>query len=63
MLQIVASGQCTGKVSKGASLNGVSVIIFGATIIFKVLSVSNEYRLSVVPTIIDPSGLDIFFSQ
>jgi len=55
MLHTASSGQRTGKASKGASLNGVSVIIFGVTIIFKVLWASNEYRLSVVPPNIDPS--------
>jgi hypothetical protein len=54
-LQTESPEQRTGKVSKGVLLNGVSVIIFGVTVIFKVLWASNEYRFSVVPANIDPS--------
>jgi hypothetical protein len=55
MLQTSSSGQCTGKVSNGALLKGVSVIIFGVTVIFNALWASNEYRFSVTPANIDPS--------
>ncbi len=63
MLQTVSLGQLTGKASKGTLPTGESVIIFGVTVIFKVLSASNEYLLSVVPANIDPSGLMSFMSQ
>src|SRR5262249_7430606 len=58
-----SSGQCTGNASKGALVNGVSVIILGVTVIFRVLPSPNEYLLSVVPNIIDPSGLMSLLSQ
>jgi len=63
MLHTTSSGQCTGKVSKGALVNGVSVIILGVTVIFRVLRSPNEYLLSTVPNNIDPSELISLFSQ
>jgi len=63
ILHTVSSGQRTGKASKGALSEGESVIIFGVTVIFKSLWASDEYRLSVVPANIDPSGWICLTSQ
>src|SRR5262249_45067447 len=63
MLHTTSSGQCTGNASNGALVNGVSVTILGVTVIFRVLVSPNEYLLSVVPNIIDPSGLMSLLSQ
>src|SRR4029077_4196262 len=63
MLHTTSSGQCTGNASKGALVKGVSVIILGVTVIFRVLPSPTEYLLSAVPNNIDPSVLMSFFSQ